>query len=71
MFIFKMAEHSVEPERGQIVEIWKDDVFMGAIYPTENGIKMVSKYIADNPEAAIKIDRGKLPPIPVILINLI
>ena len=71
MFIFKMAEHSVKLERGQIVEVWNGEVFMGAIYPTEKGIKVISKYIAKNPEAAIKIERGKLPPIPVILINLI
>lgn len=71
MFILKMAEHSIEPERGSIVEIWNDKVFMGAIYPTEKGIKVISKYIAENPEAAIKIDRSKLPPIPAILINLI
>ncbi len=71
MFVFKMAEHSVKPERGQIIEVWNGNVFMGAIYPTENGIKVVSKYIANNPEAAIEIDRSKLPPIPAILINLI
>lgn len=71
MFTLKIAEHSVKPEHGQIVEIWAGDVFMGAIYPTDNGIKIVSKYIADNPEAAVKVDRSKLPPIPAILINLI
>lgn len=71
MFVLKMAEHSIEPERGQMAEIWKDNVFMGAIYPTEKGIKVISKYIADNPEAAVEIDRNKLPPIPAILINLI
>jgi len=67
-----MAEHSLEPDR-QIVEVWNGNVFMGAIYPTDTGIKVVSKYIADNPEAAIKVDRSKLfpPPIPAILINLI
>lgn len=71
MFTLKMAEHSVKPERGQIVEVWNGKVFMGAVYPTDNGIKVVSKYIANNPEAAIKVDRSKLPPIPAILINLI
>ena len=71
MFTLKMAEHSIEPDRGQIVEIWNGDIFMGAVYPTDQGIKVVSKYIADNPEGAVKIDRSKLPPIPEILINLI
>lgn len=71
MFTLKMARHLIEPDQRKIVEIWNGDVFMGAIYPTNQGVKVVSKYIADNPEAAIKIDRSKLPPIPVILINLI
>lgn len=71
MFILKMAEHSIEPDQRKIVEIWNGDVFMGAIYPTNQGIKVVSKYIADNPEVAIKVDRSKLPRIPAILINLI
>lgn len=71
MFTLRMAGHSIESERGQMVEVWKGDVFMGAIYPTDNGIKVVSKYIADDPEAAIKVDRSKLPSIPEILINLI
>lgn len=71
MFSLKMAEHPIEPDRRQIVEIWKGNTFMGAIYPTERGIKVISKYIADNPEAAIEVDRSKLPPIPAILINLI
>jgi len=71
MFTLRMAKHSVEPERGQMVGVWNGNVFMGAIYPTDNGIKVVSKYIANNPEAAIKVDRSKLPPIPAILINLI
>ncbi len=71
MFSLKMAGHSIEPERGQMVEIWNGNIFMGAIYSTENGIKIISKYIANNPEVAIKIDRSSLPPIPAILINLI
>jgi hypothetical protein len=71
MFILKMAEHSIEPDQRKIVEIWNGNVFMGAIYPTNQGIKVISKYIANNPEAAIKVDRSELPPIPAILINLI
>ncbi len=71
MFILRITEHSLRPDRGQMVEIWNGNVFMGAIYPTEKGIKVVSKYIAENPEAAIEIDRSKLPPIPAILVNLL
>jgi len=71
MFMLRMVKHSVAPERGQIVEVWNGNVLMGVVYPTDNGIKVVSKYIADDPEAAIKVDRNRLPPIPAILINLI
>lgn len=71
MFTLKMAEHPVGLERGQMIEIWNGAILMGAVYPTDNGIKVISKYIADKPEAAIRVDRSKLPPIPAILINLI
>lgn len=71
MFKLRMAEHLIESDRRQMIEIWNGDVLMGSIYPTNNGVKIVSKYIANNPEAAIRIDRSKLPPIPAILINLI
>mgnify|MGYP001582939541 CR=1 FL=1 len=70
MFQLKIAEHDYRTGT-QMVEIWNESTFMGAIYPTERGIKVVSKFIADNPEGAIKIDRSKLPPIPAILINLV
>jgi len=66
-----MTEHLVEIDQRQIVEIWNGNVFMGTIYPTDHGIKVISKYIVENPEAAIRIDRSKLLPIPAILINLI
>ncbi|PIP23408.1 MAG: hypothetical protein COX90_01640 [Candidatus Nealsonbacteria bacterium CG_4_10_14_0_2_um_filter_38_17] len=66
-----MSEHSLAPDRRKIVEIWNGNTLMGAIYPTNTGIKVVSKYIADNPEGAIEINRSELPPIPAILINLI
>lgn len=71
MFTFKLARHSVEPDR-DIIEIWDGNTFVGAIYPTDQGIKLISKYIADNPEAAIKIkiDRSGLLPLPAILINI-
>ena len=71
MFTLKMVQHSVEPWRGQMVEIWNGEVFMGAVYPTEKGIKIISKYVVVNPEKAVEIERNKLPPIPAILINLI
>lgn len=70
MFTFRMAEHSIK--RGvEICEILQKDEVVGTIYPTEKGIKIVSRYLMDDPESAIEIDRSKLPPIPAILINLI
>ena len=70
MFSLRTDNHEIKAE-GKIFEIWNEGEFMGAIYPTEKGIKVVSKYIARDPESAIEIDRSKLSPIPAILINLI
>ena len=69
-FGFRIAEHEIERDT-QIVEIIQDGEVVGAIYPTERGIKIISRYLFENPEGAIEIERGKLPPIPAILINLI
>lgn len=69
MVTFKLAPHSADP-RTQIVEIWESGEFIGAIYPTEVGVKLVSKYLVSDPEGAIEIERDKLPPIPAILINI-
>jgi len=69
MFTLTMGEHDYRPGV-KMIEIWSGTTLMGAIYPTERGIKVVSKFIVDNPEGAIEADRSKLPPIPAILINL-
>ncbi len=70
MFTLKMETHEYR-QGTQMVEIWDGDTLMGAIYPTERGVKVVSKFIVSDPEGAIKIDRSKLPPIPAILVNLV
>lgn len=70
MFTLKIGEHDYRPGV-QMIEIWSGTTLMGAIYPTERGIKVVSKFIVNNPEGAVEIDRNKLPPIPSILINLV
>lgn len=69
MFRLEIADHDYRPG-AQVVEIWDGITLMGAIYPTEHGTKVVSKFIANNPEGAVEIDRSKLPPIPAILINI-
>jgi hypothetical protein len=49
MVEFRIAEHCVLP--AQIVEIWVDGVFRGAVYPQEpDGIRFMSRYIAAGPE---------------------
>lgn len=70
MFTFRIAEHRYKTDE-QVVEIWKEGKLIGVIYSTERGIKIVSKYIAAHPEAAIEIERDKLSLIPAILVNLI
>ena len=70
MITLKMAEHSVKAGV-QAVEVWSGDVFLASIYPTQRGIKVISKYIVGNPEGAVEIERGKQPPIPAILINIL
>lgn len=70
MFTLRLARHGVRPDVF-IFEIWNGSTLMGVIYPTERGIKVVSKYLIDDPEGAIKIERDTQIPIPAILINLI
>ncbi len=62
-----MAEDLEKPGQ-QLIEVWEEGEFMGSIYPTEKGIKVISKHIADDPEGAIVINKS--PPIPAILIRL-
>ncbi len=69
MITFKLAPHSVTPGI-EIVEIWDRDEMIGVVYPTELGIKVVSKFIPDNLEGVIHIERHKPVPIPEILINI-
>ena len=43
---FKVRPHSVLPEK-EIVECWLDEKLVAAIYPHEDGIRVVSKYLTD------------------------
>ena len=70
MFEFRVAEHLYMPGR-KMIEVLNGEDLMADIYPTETGIKIVSKHIIDDPKGAIEIERDKLPPIPVILIHLL
>jgi hypothetical protein len=70
MFTFRIADHSKKPGI-KICEIIQKNEVVGAIYPTKKGIKVVSRYLLEDPESKITIDRDKLPSIPAIVIGLI
>ncbi len=70
MFELRIAEHT-EKRGVKLFEIVQDKEVVGAIYPTDRGIRIVSRYLLKDPESAIKIERDSEPPIPAILINLI
>jgi len=68
MFTFKEARHQLK-SGVQMIEVWNGGIFMGSIYPTERGIRVISKYLGEDPKTAIKVDN--LPPVPAILVNLV
>lgn len=70
MFSFRLADHQGKPGV-QLVEIVQNGEVVGAVYPTETGLKIVSRYLLADPETAVEFDRSKLPPIPAILIHLL
>ncbi len=49
---FRIAPHRLTPGR-QIVEVWENGVFIAAIYPTDGGIKIVSKFFPGRPSITI------------------
>lgn len=42
MIRFEPAPHTSRP--GDVIEIWEDSDFIGAIYPVPGGIKVISKH---------------------------
>jgi hypothetical protein len=63
MFELRVAEHLSKPGV-ETFEMWDKGRFMAVIYPTETGVKIVSKYLPLNPEEAlnsIKIDCNEFP----------
>lgn len=53
---FRFSQHSVLPEK-LIVEVWRDGTFVAGIYPHEDGIRIISKYMT---EVTVADDRGSL-----------
>ncbi len=43
---FKVLPHSILPGK-QMVECWRDGVFVAGIYPHQDGIRIVSKFMTD------------------------
>lgn len=41
---FKVKPHGILPGN-QMVEVWSDGVFVAGVYPHEDGIRIVSKYM--------------------------
>ncbi len=62
MVRFEITSHSTKPNI-QIIEVWQGNDFIASIYPTEDGIKLISKFIINPVEEVIEIDRE--PPIAI------
>jgi hypothetical protein len=41
----RIAPHTVR--RCEVIEIWEEGLFIGAIYPANRGVRIVSKYLQD------------------------
>lgn len=54
MITFQPKPHSDHPERG-IIELWQGETFLGAIYPLEDGVKIVSKYFRGSSQVVLDI----------------
>lgn len=47
MIHFRIAKHT--QNQGDAVEIWRDSVFIGVIYPwRDTGVKVISKHLHSN-----------------------
>ncbi len=65
MHRFVLTSHSRLPGV-EIVEVWRGSDMVAVIYPSELGIKVVSKHLRGD-DSDIEIDSS--PPVPAILIN--
>jgi hypothetical protein len=58
---FRLVPHSKKIGVA-IVEVWRDDEFVAAIYPTEDGVKIVSKQLGP-------VIRENVPPPPALIVE--
>lgn len=67
MIHFKLAPHTSKP--GDLVEIWNDDKFIGAIYPwKERGIRVMSRHMQH--KDIVEMDSAQLGP-PAVIVNIL
>jgi len=43
---FKVRPHALQPG-SEMIEVWRDGHFVAAVYPHEDGIRVVSKYMTN------------------------
>lgn len=65
---FRVKGHDFLPGK-MMVEVWRDGVFVAGIYPHEDGIRIVSKYMSEVKKDAEVAD-GKGGWIPAMSIKL-
>ncbi len=59
MVRFEITSHSTKPNI-QIIEVWQGNDFIASIFPTEDGITLISKFIINPVEEVIEIVREPL-----------
>jgi len=62
---FRVVPHSAIPGE-QMVECWRDGRFVAGIYPHQEGIRIISKYLANVSREAGSADTA----IPAVVIKL-
>ena len=55
MITFLLSAHSRRDSR--VCEVWQDGDMIGVIYPTEGGVRIVSKHFDDDAANIARVDR--------------
>ena len=72
-----MANHLLDANQGRkVVEVWRGGAFQATIYPTEKGIKVVSKHFPLEPNKPEKVKEERVEVdcngfLTAVLINLV
>ena len=64
---FRINEHL--GKNGNVVEVFSGDEFIASIYPTEGGVKIVSKHLQPEPEDAVTTDSSYPPAISIQILR--